>query len=260
VGGSAAERESSLAGLDRLASAVRRLDAANALTDVLLALAEGAAAETVRVALLVTTPGADASNGQLTPWRLSGFPSAPATFHIRLANAGALARTGLPFAPLAANRAGLVLPIEVGGQTVAVLYADDGDAEHVSPAPWPETIEVLARHAAARLEALTAVRTAQVLGARPVATMGGHAAGDEQGARRYAKLLVSEIKLYNESAVRLGREHRDIYERLRPEIERARRLFEERVPEVAGRQTHFDDELVQTLADGDASLLGVVSK
>ena len=78
---------------------------------------------------------------------------------------------------------------------------------------------------------------------------------DEGGARRYARLLISEIKLYNEGAVRVGRQNRDLLERLKGEIDRARRLFEDRVP-AASRHGHFDDELVRTLADGDASLLG----
>jgi len=80
---------------------------------------------------------------------------------------------------------------------------------------------------------------------------------DQEAARRYARLLVSEIKLYNESAVRMGREKRDLLKRLRPEVERARRLYEERVSSaVAGRAQYFEQELRQTLADGDASLLG----
>ena len=82
-------------------------------------------------------------------------------------------------------------------------------------------------------------------------------ANDENGARRYARLLVSEIKLYNEAAVHIGRQKRDLMSRLRPEIERARRLYEERVPaSVAARGTYFQQELVQTLADGDSALLG----
>jgi len=80
---------------------------------------------------------------------------------------------------------------------------------------------------------------------------------DVHGARRYARLLVSEIKLYNESAVRTGRERRDLLERLKPEIERARRLYDERVaPSIHSRDVYFQQELVQTLADGDQSLLG----
>ncbi len=78
-----------------------------------------------------------------------------------------------------------------------------------------------------------------------------------QGARRYARLLVSEIKLYNEGAVRVGRERRDLLKRLKGEIDRARKLYEERIPaSIRERDTYFQQELVQTLADGDQSLLG----
>jgi hypothetical protein len=48
--------------------------------------------------------------------------------------------------------------------------------------------------------------------------------------------------------------------RLRPQIDRARRLYEDRVPaSVADRATLFEQELVTTLADGDVALLGVSS-
>ena len=83
------------------------------------------------------------------------------------------------------------------------------------------------------------------------------AAGDDeaQSARRYAKLLVSEIKLYNEGAVRVGRERRDLASRLRDEISRARHLYDERIgSSLADRDRYFQQELVQTLADGDQSL------
>ena len=78
-----------------------------------------------------------------------------------------------------------------------------------------------------------------------------------EAARRYARLLISEIKLYNEGAVRVGREQRDLLTRLRDEVGRARRLYQERVPPtVTARDRYFDDELRQILADGDASRLG----
>ncbi|HEX2340138.1 MAG TPA: hypothetical protein VHI98_06625 [Vicinamibacterales bacterium] len=249
----AAEREATIAGLDRLASTFRRIDASSALADILGLLADAAAAETARVALFVTAPATPGAPPRFKPWRLHGFPTPPNGFDLGLTNTKELARTGLSFAPLGQSRAGVAIPIDVGGQTVAMVYADDGDAEHPTPAGWPEAIELVARHAASRIEAVTAVRTAQVLGARTTV------APDEQSARRYAKLLVSEIKMYNESAVKLGRNQRDLYERLRPEIDRARRLFEERVPALGARQA-FDDELVQTLADGDATLLGTAQQ
>ena len=89
----------------------------------------------------------------------------------------------------------------------------------------------------------------------PVAT--GSSEDDEGSARRYARLLVSEIKFYNEAAVRIGRQKSDLLERLHTEIDRARKLYDERVPEtVPGRLAFFEEELVHTLAGGDASLLG----
>jgi hypothetical protein len=146
------------------------------------------------------------------------------------------------------------VPITIGGEAVAVLYADDGVGDEPSaPASWPEAVQILSSHAASCLAHLTATRTAQA--ARLAA--GTPLADDESSAKRYARLLVSEIKLYNEAAVRVGRENRDLLHRLRPEIERARKLYEERVPARAGaHDTYFHQELVQTLADGDAALLG----
>jgi hypothetical protein len=80
---------------------------------------------------------------------------------------------------------------------------------------------------------------------------------DGNSARRYARLLVSEIKLYNEAAVEIGRQKRDLLSRLKPEIDRARKLYAQRIsPAVDSRGALFQQELVHTLADGDPSLLG----
>jgi hypothetical protein len=76
-------------------------------------------------------------------------------------------------------------------------------------------------------------------------------------ARRFARLLVSEIKLYNEQKVKDGRETGDIYERLRDEIDRSRQMYDKRVsPQVAARYDYFHHELVNTLAEGNPSKLG----
>ena len=87
---------------------------------------------------------------------------------------------------------------------------------------------------------------------------GGPGGGPEDGnsARRYARLLVSEIKLYHEDSIVAGRRDRDLGSRLGGEIAHARMLYEQRVPpHVRARAPYFDDELVRTLADGDRSLL-----
>jgi hypothetical protein len=76
-------------------------------------------------------------------------------------------------------------------------------------------------------------------------------------ARRFARLLVSEIKLYNEQKVSEGRNQGDIYERLREDIDRSRQMYDKRVaPPVAARHDYFHHELVNTLAEGDPAKLG----
>jgi len=76
-------------------------------------------------------------------------------------------------------------------------------------------------------------------------------------ARRFARLLVSEIKLYNEQKVAEGRSQLDLYERLREYIDRSREMYDKRVkPEVARKYDYFHHELVNTLAEGDAVKLG----
>ncbi len=86
--------------------------------------------------------------------------------------------------------------------------------------------------------------------------------GDEErrlhnDARRFARLLISEIKLYNEQKVSEGRAEHDLYDRLKEYIDRSREMYDKRVKgEVANRYDYFHSELVNTLAEGDASKLG----
>lgn len=89
----------------------------------------------------------------------------------------------------------------------------------------------------------------------PVST--GNEAQHEE-ARRLARLLVSEIKLYNEEQVEEGRRNRDIYERLKEDIDRSRQMYDERVdPKILRSTDYFYQELVRILAAGDAKALGI---
>lgn len=98
-------------------------------------------------------------------------------------------------------------------------------------------------------------------GIRGGTSLGG--AQSEEGkkhdeARRFARLLVSEIKLYNEGKVEQGRKNKDLYERLKEDIDRSRQMYDERIPdEVRKVSNYFYDELVRILADGDAGSLGL---
>lgn len=75
-------------------------------------------------------------------------------------------------------------------------------------------------------------------------------------ARRFARLLVSEILLYNEEAVVQGRRHRDLGRRLEKEIDRSRKAYESRFPRSTYGTDYFGEEIVRTIAQGDRSLLG----
>lgn len=274
------ERQVQLAIVERMLAAIRSMDAARSLSDVLATLVRAAGAEAPRVALLVV------AGAELRGWNVEGFGGAASSVQVPVDDAGLLGeviRRGEPvatadgagplppaFAALPADRAAIAVPLLVGAQPVAVLYADDGaEGARVVPASWPEAIQILGRHASVTLAHLTAVRAADAmrrsLAASPPAPPGapavrhGAAPPHEDGtsARRYARLLVSEIKLYHEAAVRIGRQERNLLERLKPEIERARRLYEDRISSsVDSRAALFQQELILILADGDPALLG----
>jgi len=78
-----------------------------------------------------------------------------------------------------------------------------------------------------------------------------------EDARRFARLLVSELLLYNEDLVILGRKQRDIYSPLKDEIDRSRLAYEQRVPRsVSATVDYLREEMVRTLAGGDPTVLG----
>ncbi len=86
------------------------------------------------------------------------------------------------------------------------------------------------------------------------------APGDEEvhkKAKRFAKLLVDEIKLYNKDKVAKGKENKDLYDRLKEDIEKSRATYDKRYGSTpAGAADYFSKEVVRILADNDASLLG----
>ena len=266
------EREARLEAVERLLASVRRIDAAPGLRDTLEVLLQSASLEAPRVAVLLI------EGNSVRAFSHRGFGEVPETG--ALAAGGiieACVESGQPvsttdpsalkapaFAELPEDRAGFAAPLRVGNRVVAVLYADDAaDGAHDAPAAWPEALELLARHASLHLENLTALRFAGSSSSSSsqfdaeLSTGPGTGTGaDPESARRYARLLISEIKLYNESEVRLGREHRDLRARLGGQIERARRAYVERIPEtLPDRDRYFESELVDTLAGGDASAL-----
>ena len=76
-------------------------------------------------------------------------------------------------------------------------------------------------------------------------------------AQRFAKLLVDEIKLYNQAKVTEGRENKDLYDRLKEDIEKSRVTFQKRYGTTAAASAeYFQNELIHTLAEDDLSIMG----
>jgi hypothetical protein len=76
-------------------------------------------------------------------------------------------------------------------------------------------------------------------------------------AQRFARLLVDEIKLYNQAKVAEGRASKDLYNRLKDDIDKSRASYNKRYgTSPAASADYFTKELVRILADNDASVLG----
>jgi hypothetical protein len=77
-------------------------------------------------------------------------------------------------------------------------------------------------------------------------------------AKRFARLLILEIKLYNEDKVMEGRKNKNLYSLLKEEIDRSREVFNERMsPDINTSTDFFSDELLNILAGGDPNALGM---
>jgi len=156
--------------------------------------------------------------------------------------------------------------VEVGENLVTPEISPEPD---VIPPPPPEseaTVEPPAPAAEAETTAPPPVQPVEPPSAAPEPAVDDAASTDRspeeeaghEEARRFARLLVSEIKLYNEDEVERGRSEKDLGARLKDDIERSREMFEKRIPtEVRDGHDYFHDELVRILADGDADALGM---
>jgi hypothetical protein len=120
--------------------------------------------------------------------------------------------------------------------------------------PAPPVAQVAAGQApAAAVEKPEPVKTTVLREVQPL-TEEERLHGD---AKRFARLLASEIKLYNEQRVQEGRTNGDLYVRLKRDIDRSRDMYEKRIsPLVSRKVDYFHDEIIRVLGDNDPSTLG----
>jgi len=167
--------------------------------------------------------------------------------------AGALSPPG-PIAVMAGSgslsAASTAAPVAAPEATPAASLSSSGPQIAIVPAP-PPTPPAAATPAPA--PSRPAMAPAPSLDGMPEDERKLH-----EEARRFARLLVSEIVLYNERQVEEGRRQKDLYERLKEDIDRSKGMFDQRVnPKVRTSANYFYIELVRTLANGDESAIKV---
>jgi hypothetical protein len=90
-----------------------------------------------------------------------------------------------------------------------------------------------------------------------VAALSPEDADVHRKAQRFSRLLMDEIKLYNQAKVSEGRKHKDLYDRLQEDIEKSRATYLKRYGNTAAATgDYFNRELIRSLAEDDVSLLG----
>jgi len=132
--------------------------------------------------------------------------------------------------------------------------------KHIAPAVVPEpepepVVEVV--EVAGLGSAAGAAASAPAAATDPFSGMSPEDAETHRKAQRFARLLVDEIKLYNQAKVAEGRRNRDLYDRLKEDIEKSRSTYGKRYgTTVAMSGDYFQKEVIRNLAEEDASLMG----
>ncbi len=141
--------------------------------------------------------------------------------------------------------------MEAKAAPAAGLSADAGEwtqgtaAVAVAPAPIPAPAPVptMPPQVAAEVAAASTMSTAD--------------ADTHKRAQRFARLLIDEIKLYNKGKVEDGLKQKDLYDRMRDDIDKSRASYAKRYGSTtAVSGNYFVQELIRGLAQGDASTLG----
>jgi hypothetical protein len=117
------------------------------------------------------------------------------------------------------------------------------------PEPAAEVVEVASAHSAGA--------AAPAAATDPLAGLSPGDADVHRKAQRFARLLVDEIKLYNQAKVAEGRRNKDLYDRLKEDIDKSRGTFQKRYGNTAAAGADYlQQELLRSLAEDDISIMG----
>ncbi len=145
----------------------------------------------------------------------------------------------------------VAIPPVATGQPVAVAQAESVISSS-GPLSSPVSSSI-----APSAPVISPAAAAPAPAADPFANLSPEDADIHRKAQRFARLLVDEIKLYNQAKVAEGRKNKDLYDRLRDDIEKSRITFQKRYGNsVAGGADYFSQEIVRSLAEDDVSIMG----
>lgn len=226
--------------LDRLLNAFQKLEQSRSVRDVLAALVDGLASEFPRVAAF------EVNGNRLETLRQLGFDSErdiskvviPLSMESILTEAVTTGRiqslTGSDLADGSRALFGgvpgfiLVLPIAVGDEVLAVLYADDSGrsaGEAFAPQNQVKFAQLLLWHAVPRLPRL--VREER----------------ERAELQDYAVHLVQQLQETYEADVKAGRKGEELARRVGENLKCARQMFEGRASELEGAEGMFDERV-----------------
>jgi len=174
--------------------------------------------------------------------------------------------------PASAEAVGCAVRIQ--GRAVALVVCERNAGE----SPWhPETLKTLATVAQLRLQLDLSLRRLQAgkpartpvepepaaapamemeTGLAPVPEEPRQDAPELEAARRFARLVATDIRLYNEESVVLGRRNGDLVVRLEEHLERGKETFLRRHRDLGAPGLNLLHEAyVQVLAAGDPALI-----
>ena len=271
-----------------LEASIAAMEDGNTQADILRALLDGAAHFSGRVALFVVR------GNTATGWQARGFEDDDSIKSFSLdAGQGLIAQALQDRTPTTASAAefdagfvesvsapsdgnALLVPLLVREKTPAVIYADAGTEDAKLDSSGVQLLVRAAGHwlelLAARKSGAAAERAEAEPAAAEVQTEEAPAPPPpveekveippeheevHKKAKKFAKLLVDELKLYNQAKVAEGRAHKDLYDRLKDDIDKSRAAYEKRYGSTpAASADYFRQAVVRILADNDESVLG----
>jgi hypothetical protein len=168
------------------------------------------------------------------------------------------------------SESGPAVRTETAHSTAAPAFVDPFAAtmpQHAMSAP--QVVEMSAAAEGPPVEQLSESATEAPVVAMAAAAAGGSVAIDptpgmspddadvHRKAHRFARLLVDEIKLYNQAKVSEGRKNKDLYDRLKDDIDKSRATYQKRYGATAAASAdYFKQEVVRSLAEDDSSVMG----